>query len=146
MKRTHARYRTLVPTVIALAIGAVAWTVEARQAVQKPPATMAAEKAGWWVRVNPNTAATHVYWRFGATRRQLSAPMYWERGKSPDGLDGPAAQRMTERVHIAALAMPPAAPASFCVFFADRGVALVEFTRETNLDIDRGQTAEQCVP
>ena len=76
MKRTHARYRTLVPTVIALAIGAVAWTVEARQAVQKPPETMAAEKAGWWVRVNPNTAATHVYWRFGATRRQLSAPMY----------------------------------------------------------------------
>ena len=146
MKRTYARYRTLVPTVIALAVGAVTWTVEARQAVQKPAETTPAEKAGWWVRVNPDTEATHVYWRFGATRRQLSAPMYWERGTSPDGLDAPAAQRMMERVHIAALAMPPAAPASFCVFFADRAVALIEFTRETNLDIDRSQTAEQCAP
>ena len=72
--------------------------------------------------------------------------MTWAQATSPEALDAPADQRMLERVHIAALGMPPAAPVSFCVFFADRGVALVEFTQEINLDVDRNQAAEQCVP
>jgi len=33
------------------------------------------------------------------------------------------------RLHIALLGLPPAAPVSVCLFFADRGVALVEFVQ-----------------
>ncbi len=53
---------------------------------------------------------------------------------------------MLERVHIAALGLPPAAPVSFCLFFGERGVALVEFTQETIVEADRSQSDERCVP
>jgi hypothetical protein len=98
-----------------------------------------------WVRINPTNQATRVYWRFGAAPNELSAPMTWVQGTSPEALDAPVDQRMIQRVHIAALGMPPAAPVSFCVFFGDRGVALVEFTQEANFEVDQAQSAEQCV-
>ena len=119
--------------------------LEGTQWGPSPGETTPAEKAGWWVRINPANQATRVYWRFGAEPNQLSAPMTWVQGSSPEALDAPADQRMVGRVHIAALGMPPAAPVSFCVFFADRGVALVEFTQETTLEVDQAQSAEQCV-
>lgn len=118
---------------------------EGRQFASTPPETVPAEKAGWWVRVNPGTDATHVYWRFGTAADQLSAPMSWARGQSPEALDVPPEQRMAGQLHIASLGMPPAARVSFCVFFATRGVAMVEFTQERNLVVDQGGTAEQCV-
>jgi len=108
--------------------------------------TAPAEKTGWWVRANPNNQAAYTFWRFGSFPDHLGAPMTWAQNASPAALDAPANQRMLERVHIAALGMPPGAPVSFCLFFADRGVTLIEFTQEINLDVDRNQTDEQCVP
>lgn len=125
----------------ALLVGAV----EAHQFASSPPETVPAQKAGWWVRVNPGTDATHVYWRFGTAADQLSAPMSWAREQSPEALDVPPDQRMAGQLHIASIGMPPAARVSFCVFFGTRGVALVEFTQETNLVVDQGGAAEQCV-
>lgn len=120
-------------------------TVEARQFGPRAETTPAG-MTGWWVRVNPANQATHTFWRFGPAGDRLGTPITWAQGTSPAALDAPADQRMLERVHIAALGMPPAAPVSFCVFFADRGVALLEFTQEINLDVDRNQSAEQCMP
>ena len=130
---------TLLSAVLLLGVG------EARQFASTAPETAPAEKAGWWVRVNPGTDATHVYWRFGMAADQLGAPMSWARGQSPESLDVPPDQRMAGQLHIASIGMPPAARVSFCVFFATRGVALVEFTQETNLVVEQGGAAEQCV-
>jgi hypothetical protein len=130
-----------------LAIGTAAWSAEGRQFVRpRPPETTPAQKAGWWIRVNPANEATQVSWRFGALANRLSAPMTWMQGKSPEALDAPQEQRGAEHLHLAVLGMPPASPVSFCVFFADRGVALVEFTQETTLEVEREQTADTCVP
>jgi hypothetical protein len=141
------RLRPQVVLVLSAAIAFAAFTLplKGRQWGPSPGETTPAQKAGWWVRINPTNQATRVYWRFGAAPNQLSAPMTWVQGTSPEALDAPVDQRMIERVHIAALGMPPAAPVSFCVFFGDRGVALVEFTQETTVEIDQAQSAEQCV-
>ena len=130
----------------ALAFSAFTWPLEAQQWGPSPGETTPAQKAGWWVRINPADQATRVYWRFGAAPNRLSAPMTWVQGTSPEALDAPADQRMLERVHIAALGLPPAAPVSFCLFFGERGVALVEFTQETTVEVDRSQSDERCVP
>jgi hypothetical protein len=53
---------------------------------------------------------------------------------------------MLDRMHIAALGMPPKAPVSFCLFFKDHGVALVEFTQERTLDVVQTQGAPDCMP
>lgn len=131
---------------LAVAFGVLNSPLVARQGGPIPGVTTPAERAGWWVRINPTNQANRVYWRFGPTPTQLSAPMAWVQGTSPEAIDAPPEQRMLERLHIASLGLPPAAPVSFCVFFADRGVALVEFTQEINIDVDGTQSAEQCVP
>jgi hypothetical protein len=141
MQARCIRHLVSAVAVIALAAGAAVGT-----AAQPAPITAAAEKTGWWIRINPANHATHVYWRFGAATAQLSAPVTWIQGQSPQDVDVPAEQRTLEQMHVAALGMPPASPVSFCLFFQDRGVALVEFTQERNLDIDRNQTAPECVP
>ena len=136
---------------IALAAGALAVVVfglgvDARQWSSIAGETVPAGKAGWWLRVNPQNQASHVFLRFGPEPSQLGAPMGWIQGTSPEALDVPEAYRTMGRVHVAALGMPPAAPVSVCLFYADRGVALIEFTQETTLDVEQGQSAEQCVP
>lgn len=136
---------TCVALLSAFAAGA-SGSADAPQAGPAPPETTPAQKAGWWVRVNPTTQANRVYWRFGVAANQLGAPMSWSQGTSPEALDVPPDQRSAERLHIAALGMPPAAPVSFCLFFGARGVALVEFTQETSVEADQVQAAEQCIP
>jgi hypothetical protein len=132
--------------IAALALGASFSSVEGRAAQAMPGATTPAGRAGWWVRINPTNQATRVYWRFGPAANQLSSPMAWVQGTSPEALDAPPEYRMLDRLHIASLGLPPTIPASYCVFFADRGVAFVEFTQEINVDVDKTQSAEQCVP
>lgn len=131
--------------IASITLGVFTRPLDGRQFGPSRGETAPAEKAGWWVRINPTNEATRVYWRFGAVANQLSAPMTWVHGVSPEGLDAPDDQRMSERIHIAALGMPPAAPVSFCVFFGERGVALVEFTQEITVEVDQTQSAEQCV-
>jgi hypothetical protein len=110
------------------------------------PITEPAQRDGWWIRINPTNQAGHVYWRFGATPTTLGAPVTWAQGQSPDAVDAPAEQRMLDRLHVALLGMPPAAPVSLCLFFRDRGVALIQFTQEINLDVDQSMSAPECVP
>ena len=108
--------------------------------------TAAAERSGWWIRINPQNQAPRVYWRFGAAPNQLSAPTMWLQGESPEAVDVPEAQRGLETIHLASIGMPPSAPVSFCVFFQDRGVALVEFTQEKTTQVNQGDTAAECMP
>jgi hypothetical protein len=128
------------------AVGTFTSPLEAQRFGPTAGETTPAQKAGWWVRINPANQATRVYWRFGAASNQLGAPMTWVQGASPEALDAPPDQRVIGRVHIAALGMSPAAPVSFCLFFQDRGVALVEFTQETTLEVDQAQSDDRCVP
>ena len=141
------RSRATLVLLLATATAVGAFTpLEARQWGPSAGETTPAQKAGWWVRINPANQATRVYWRFGGAPSQLSAPMTWVQGASPEALDAPNDQRLIGRVHIAALGLPPAAPVSFCLFFQDRGVILVEFTQETTLEVDQAQSDERCVP
>ena len=144
---TISRLRPKLVLVLSAAVifGAFTLPLTGRQWGPSPGETAPAEKAGWWVRINPTNQATRVYWRFGAASNQLGAPMTWVQGTSPEALDAPIDQRTIERVHIAALGMPPAAPVSFCLFFGDRGVALIEFMQETTVEVDQAQFTEQCV-
>jgi hypothetical protein len=134
--------RTVLATLLILGFSAVV----AAQGSRTPVLTAAAQKAGWWMRVNPNSQATRIYWRFGTTVSNLSAPISWVRGQSPEAVDVPAEQRTLDRMHVAVLGMPPKAPVSFCLFFQDHGVALVEFTQERTLDVTQAQNAAECTP
>lgn len=98
------------------------------------------------MRANPTNEATHVYWRFGAAPNRLGAPITWQRGASPEAIDAPQDVRSLGQVHLAVLGMPPAAQVSFCVFYGDKGVALVEFTKELVLDVAQDRVAPQCIP
>jgi hypothetical protein len=112
-----------------------------------PATTEPAQRQGWWIRINPPNTATHVFWRFGDRANRLGAPVAWIEGQSPAvGIDLPLAQRELERVYVAALGMPPRAQVSFCLFFRDRGIKLVEFTQELNFDVTQTQSAPECVP
>jgi hypothetical protein len=123
------------------ALWAVAVAVQAQSTINVP-----AQKEGWWIRLNPTNQAPRVYWRFGPTAKRIGAPIMWVRGTSPEAVDVPVAERTQERIYMAALGMPPAAPVSFCVFFQEHGVALIEFTQETTAELDRNQNAPECVP
>lgn len=101
---------------------------------------------GWWIRINPSNVADHLYWRFGAAANRLGTPVPWVKGEHPDRIQLPVAQQQLPTLHIAALGMPPREPVSFCVFFGERGVALVEFVQEKNLMIAQLQTDPQCTP
>jgi hypothetical protein len=140
-----SRAKLVLLLSVAIVFGGFTRSPEGRQWGPSPGDTRPAEKAGWWVRINADNHASRAYWRSGAAPNQLSAPMTWVQGKGPEALEAPTNQRMIGRVYIAALGMPPAARVSFCLFFGDRGVALVEFTQETTIDVDQAQSAEQCV-
>jgi hypothetical protein len=143
MSSIQGRIRLDVVAGFILVLSAV---VAAQGTSGTPVVTAPAEKAGWWIRVNPNSQATHVYLRFGRGVSDLSAPISWVRGQSPDAIDVPAAQRTLDGMHVAALGIPPKAPVSFCLFFKDHGVALVEFGQERTLDVTQAQNAPECIP
>ena len=138
-----AKHRYLMAAV---GICALAGTVAAQAPFVNIPITAPATKEGWWIRINPTNQAGHVYWRFGVTAAALGAPVTWGQGESPQEVDAPADQRFLDRLHVAWLGLPPSAPVSLCLFYADRGIALVEFTQERNLDVDQSQAAAECVP
>jgi hypothetical protein len=138
---------TMVRTGILLAVVIVGAAGVSADAQRNRPAAaaQAPQRDGWWIRVNAQSVAPNLYWRFG-TQGRLGAPVNWERGKNPEVLDFPAAQRQLESVDIAALALPPDALASFCVFFREEGIALFEFTREKNQAVNRTMRAPECMP
>jgi hypothetical protein len=139
--------RTGVLLVVLLAAVAAGSAAVAAAPQRNRPAAAAAvpQKNGWWIRVNAQSAAPNLYWRFG-TQGRLGAPINWARGQNPEELDLPAAQRQLPEVDIAALALPPDALASFCVFFRDEGISLFEFTREKNLAVNQTMRAPECMP
>jgi hypothetical protein len=141
---------TMLRTAILLAVvfvGAASVAgVEAEAQRPRPAAAVQApQKDGWWIRVNAQTIAPNLYWRFG-TQGRLGAPINWVRGQNPEELDIPAAQRQLEAIDIAALSLPPDQVASFCVFFGDQGIALFEFMREKNMTVNRTMRAPECMP
>jgi hypothetical protein len=110
------------------------------------PADAPLTKEGWWIRVNDTTAADNVAWRFGAARNRLGSPLRWWKNESPIEFDLPAAERGLPTVHIASLGLPNTAPVSFCLFFADHGVALFDFKSEKVGSFEQGQQEAACTP
>ena len=142
--RTRRQLGPWLVVTIAMVVGSIG---EAQGPRATPAVTEPAQRDGWWLRINPANEATHVYWRFGPEAKRLSNPIAWIQGQSPvEGIDVPVAYRGLERLHIATLGMPPRAPVSLCLFFRDRGVSLIQFTQEANLEVAQDQSAEECVP
>jgi hypothetical protein len=131
-----------------LMCGAVA--MEGREATRRSaagqPVSGEAQKDGWWIRVSPANEATHLYWRFGAQRNRLSAPISWAKGENPEAFDVPETYRTLDTLELAAMGLPPAAKASFCMFFKDQSVALFEFTGETTGTVTWQSPAGGCEP
>ena len=132
--------------LLAIAVCALCTVGRAQGQSWRTPITTPAVREGWWIRINPTNQADHVYWRFGATAATVGAPVAWAKGESPAEVDAPAEQRVLDRVHVALLGMPPAASVSLCLFFRDRGVAMIEFTQERNVEVDQSQHAPECLP
>jgi hypothetical protein len=112
---------------------------------QKPMTTTAlpaAARQGWWIRVNGASEAPYVHLRFGADKKRLSAPITRAQG-DPD-FDVPEANRTLGSLEIAALALPPDKKASFCVFYQNQGVKLVEFQHEQALTVSQADRDEAC--
>jgi hypothetical protein len=138
--------RTALVLAVAIVGAAAVSPIEAgAQRARPAAAAQAPQKDGWWIRVNAQTVAPNLFWRFG-TQGRLGTPINWTRGRNPEELDVPAAQRHAEAIDIAALSLPVDQLASFCVFFGDQGVALLEFMREKNVTIDRTMRAPECMP
>jgi hypothetical protein len=142
--RTRRQLGVWLVATVAVVPGSIG---QAQGPAATPAVTEPAQRDGWWIRINPANEATHVYWRFGGEASRLSAPIAWIQGQSPaEGIDLPVEQRGLERVHVAALGMPPRGQVSFCLFFRDRGVALIQFTQEKTIEVSQGQSAQECVP
>jgi hypothetical protein len=142
---TALRTGVLLAVVMVAAAGAVSGEPAGQRRASQTAAAQAPQKDGWWIRVNPSSAAANLYWRFG-TQGRLGAPINWVKGKNPEVFDLPAAQKQLDAIDIAALALPAESAASFCVFFKEQGIALFEFMREKNVTIDRQMRAPECTP
>jgi hypothetical protein len=80
------RSRPQLVLVLSSAILFEAFSVplEGRRWGPGPGVTTPAPKVGWSVRNPRRQPGTRVYWRFGATPDQLSAPMTWVQAPSLD--------------------------------------------------------------
>jgi hypothetical protein len=141
--------RVALPAALFCALFALSSDLRAGQQPYRPnaiPHDAPVTKEGWWIRVNDTTAADNLAWRFGAARNRLGSPLRWWKNESPIEFDLPAAERGLPTVHIAALGLPNTAPVSFCLFFADHGVALFDFKSEKVGSFEQGQQEPACTP
>lgn len=116
--------------------------------VERPNAVPAAPvtREGWWIRVNPTNEADNVSWRFGAVRNKLSNPLRWWKNEQPIEFDVPVAERGVPVLHLAGIGLPYKQRVSFCVFFGNRGAALIEFAGEHSAQVSQDQVEPACVP
>lgn len=103
-------------------------------------------KEGWWIRVNEANQTTNLSWRFGATRGGLGTPVRWWKGEHPVAFDVPGEERDVDTLHVAAYGLPYKQPFSFCLFFQDQGVKLMELAGETVAAVARNERDPACVP
>ena len=145
------RSRIIIGTLLTAAIGVsvlnhASGAARIEQQGQRPSLSTKlppAAREGWWIRVNGFTEASYVPLRNGAAKNERSAPTARARTES-DAFDVPVAERSFDAVEIVELAMPPTSKATICVFYKGDGVKLVEFTREANLRVERGERAPEC--
>lgn len=141
----------------ALAAGAAAASLAAAVAMTPVPATAQearpnavptapVTREGWWIRINPANTAENVSWRFGAVRNKLGNPLRWWKDEQQSEFDLPPADRTHHVLHLAGIGLPYKDQVSFCLFFQDHGVALVEFAGERVLQAEQHQREPACVP
>jgi hypothetical protein len=99
---------------------------------------------GWWIRINTAvTRATEIAWQFGTTSNALIASDTWRSGFGSDiVLADPL--RLENFIHIRAASQPAEAPASFCVFWQQQGVALVEFAGTADRQLHISMNEPRC--
>jgi hypothetical protein len=140
-----------------------------------PPITQNADwsilsTGAWWIRVNASgTDAKEIRWEFGTSASELDVPstvnrsLHWDDGRFlTRERDVPITDRrlypgnMTlwiwehlrpePSIYIRSTTKPETASASFCVFYQQRGVALVQFTGRNERVVHVNTQASQCQP
>ena len=123
----------------------------------------------WWIRVNQKgTNAREIRWELGTSATELDVPATLTRSLRWDGrgLPGDRELPITDRrlypgnmtlwiwehlreapvIHVRATTTPKTASASFCVFYQQQGVELVNFSGKIDRDISVSTRVPQCAP
>lgn len=125
----------------------------------------------WWVRVNADaTDAREIRWRFGKTEAEMtpkvpepSHSLSWSRGRAIAPELGNEDRRLypgnmpvwlweylkpEQAIYLSAKAEPANATGSFCVFYQQQGVALIQFRNSTEkpLQVTRADHETLCQP
>jgi hypothetical protein len=124
----------------------------------------------WWIRLNGATNAREITWRLGKNEGELTPYLpepnhylHWNGGRlvSPDL--GTQDRRLypgnmtlwlweylqpEQIIYLHARTRPATAAASFCVFYQQQGVAMVQFRGEIEkpVKIDRAERETRCIP
>jgi hypothetical protein len=140
--------------------GSIFWGAAAASSQDRPPQRVGAgvfiappmfipapTKDGWWVRVNTaSTRATWIDWQFGSTPKLLTTTDSWyHSGHFAEKYVEPPL-RHDKGIYLRVSTRPADAPASFCVFYQNRGVDLIEFTGMAARQLDMTRVEPKCVP
>ena len=122
--------------------------LQAPAARQQRPVDPAVKRDGWWIRLNPQSKAEKITWRYSepAKKGQEPATSSWTRANDPDNFDLPETVRLAGVLALTVTAEPPKTLASFCVFYAAEGVQFVEFTGSRKQTLDSRTRDKNCVP
>jgi hypothetical protein len=104
------------------------------------------QQNGWWIRVNPQNQATEVRWEIRAKPKGDLTDIKWTQEGNQNAFDLPEPLRSADSLHLSVTATPAEATASFCIFYKDRGVALAEFSRRDELQLNQRRSEPKCVP
>ena len=109
----------------------------------------------WWIRVNAHTAALEIEWYAGPAPESRAYAVRWVRRAAPGALipehrlyAGNMPPSLWEDLRLARVmylrAVARGGRASFCVFYRQHGVALVEFTGAIELALDVNAREPRC--
>lgn len=116
--------------------------------VKQRPLDPAVKKDGWWIRLNTASKADRLTWTFAEpdAKSKKPATLRWHRSSDPDNFDLPESVRLLETLRFDVTAEPAGAAASFCLFYANQGVLLVEFSGSEKKVVDSRSRAKGCSP
>ena len=111
------------------------------------PLDPAVKRDGWWMRVNNQSKAEKITWRFSdPSKRTEPAILTWQKGNDPDNVDFPETMRLVRNIGIEVSVEPADVRASVCLFYAQQGVQLVQVSKPAKLTLDSRTRDKNCVP
>jgi hypothetical protein len=91
-----------------------------------PCAEAAANKTGWWVRVEKKQTEGSISFQIGTTRKDRHVWLTWQRGDDTE-IDVPEELLQVGTLYLQAIANPDESDSQFCVFYKDKGVLEFDF-------------------